>query len=153
MPTFGASAGYSAEAAAPLPPLPVKKSRSGWLWFPLSFIFLVLGVALGFQAALTFAPELQQSQGAKAFQLNLSAGRNGDSLTVRWDREAPAIKAAERGVLEIEDGETSRPLPLDQAHLREGSVIYQNSSPMVRFRLVVYMSSKATVNETVEWAQ
>ena len=96
---------------------------------------------------------MQESQGAKAFQLNLSAGRNGDSLTVRWDREAPAIKAAERGVLEIEDGETTRPLPLDQAHLREGSVIYQNSSPMVRFRLVVYMSSKATVNETVEWAQ
>jgi hypothetical protein len=123
------------------------------MWFPLSFIFLVLGVALGFQAALTFAPELQQSQGTRAFQLNLSAGRNGDSLTVRWDRESTAIKAAEKGVLEIEDGEETRLLPLDQAHLREGSVIYQNTSPTVKFRLVVYMGSKVTVNVTVEWAQ
>jgi hypothetical protein len=58
-------------------------------------------------------------------------------------------------VLEIADGDegAARVLPLDQAHLREGSVIYQNSSPMVRFRLVVSMSSKVTVNETVEWAQ
>ncbi|MFM2124083.1 MAG: hypothetical protein RL328_534, partial [Acidobacteriota bacterium] len=46
-----------------------------------------------------------------------------------------------------------RPLPLDQAHLREGSVIYQNTSPTVKFRLVVYMGSKVTVNETVAWAQ
>ncbi len=154
MPTFGASAGYaSAEpAAAPAVDAPAK-ARGGWMWFPLSFIFLVLGVALGFQAALTFAPELQQSQGTRAFQLNLSAGRNGDSLTVRWDRESTAIKAAEKGVLEIEDGEETRLLPLDQAHLREGSVIYQNTSPTVKFRLVVYMGSKVTVNETVEWAQ
>ena len=75
LPTFGASAGYSAEATvAPLPELPAKKSRSGWLWFPLSFVFLVLGVALGFQAALTFAPELQESQGAdrKSTRLNSS---------------------------------------------------------------------------------
>lgn len=152
MPTFGASAGYATELAAAAE-APVVKARSGWMWFPLSFIFLVLGVALGFQAALTFAPELQQSQSAKAFQLNLSAGRNGDSLTVRWDRESAAVKAAERGVLEIEDGDATRPLPLDQAHLREGSVIYQNTSSTVRFRLVVYMGSKVTVNETVEWAQ
>lgn len=152
MPTFGVSAGYAVEAPLPVEPI-TPKSRSGWLWFPLSFIFLVLGVALGFQAALTFAPELQEANGARAFQLNLSAGRNGDSLTVRWDRESPAIRAAERGVLEIEDGDISRPLPLDQAHLREGSVIYQNTSPTVKFRLVVYMGSKVTVNETVAWAE
>ena len=154
MPTFGASAGYGAESPVLAPELPAWKPRSGWLWFPLSFIFLVLGVALGFQAALTFAPELQEAQDAKAFLLNLSAGRNGDSLIVRWDRDAPAIKAGERGVLEITDGEDPmRVLPLDQAHLREGSVIYQNSGSMVKFRLVVYMSSTATVNEVVKWAQ
>jgi len=29
------------------------KPRSGWFWIPLSFIFLLLGVVLGFQIALT----------------------------------------------------------------------------------------------------
>ena len=55
--------------------------------------------------------------------------------------------------LEIEDGEFSKPVPLDSAHLKEGTVIYQNSSPMVRFRLLIFLTPTVTVNETVEWKQ
>jgi hypothetical protein len=139
--------------ATPVDVAPARKPRGGWVWLPLSFIFLVLGVALGFQAALTFAPELRTRADAEAFRLNLTAGRNGDSLTVRWDRDSPAVRAALRGVLEIEDGDASQPVQLDPAHLREGSVIYQNTSPVVRFRLVLYMGANSTVNETVEWIQ
>jgi hypothetical protein len=135
---------------AELQPRPAKR---GWVWVPLCFLFLLLGVALGYQTALTFAPELRDREGAKAFALNLTAGRNGDSLTVRWDRDSPAIRVADRAVLEIEDGGFMKPVPLDPAHLREGTVVYQNTSNAVKFRLVVYMGERVTVNETAEWLQ
>ena len=138
------------EEFAEVPPL---KQRSPWMWLPLAFIFLALGTALGYQLAVTFAPGMRSTEGAAAFALDLSAGRSGESLTVRWNRESPAVKAAERGVLEIEDGEFTKPVRLDSAHLKEGTVIYQNSSPTVRFRLVIFLGSNATVNETVEWKQ
>ncbi|MEP6961997.1 MAG: hypothetical protein ABI995_07960 [Acidobacteriota bacterium] len=133
-----------------IPPAP---RRRGWIWFPLSFFFLVLGVALGFQAALSFAPELKRREGAQAFALNLAAGRNGDSLTVRWDRNSPAVQSAQVGVLEIEDGSYSNKVTLDAAHLHEGTVIYQNSSNTVTFRLVVTMGPNLNVTETVDWHQ
>ncbi len=130
-----------------------RPSKRGWVWVPMCFLFLVIGLALGYQTALTFAPELRDREGAKAFALNLTAGRNSDSLTVRWDRESPAVRAADRGVLEIEDGGVSKPVQLDPAHLKEGTVVYQNTSPMVRFRLVIFLNSRVTVNETVDWTQ
>jgi hypothetical protein len=133
-------------------PLP-RPPKRGWVWVPLCFLFLVLGVALGYQTALTFAPELRDREGAKAFALNLTAGRNGDSLTVRWDRDSPAVRVAVRGVMEIEDGGFMKPVPLDPSDLRKGSLVYQNTSETVKFRLVVYLGDRATVNETVDWLQ
>jgi hypothetical protein len=158
LPRESASRTYDAQqtppSAAPayveLPPRPAKR---GWVWVPLCFLFLVLGVALGYQTALTFAPELRDREGAKAFALNLTAGHNGDSLTVRWDRDSPAVHAAERGVLEIEDGGFSKPVPLDPAHLREGTVVYQNTSNTVRFRMLIFLNSSLTVEEKVDWRQ
>ena len=50
--------------------------KRGWVWVPLSFLFLVIGLALGYQTALTFAPELREREGAKAFALNVNAGRS-----------------------------------------------------------------------------
>jgi len=129
------------------------KPRSPWMWFALAFVFLALGALLGYQLSLSFSPARQAAQGAAAFALDLTAGRTGDSLSVRWNRDSAAVRAAERGVLEIEDGEFTKPVPLDAAHLKEGTVIYQNSSPMVRFRLVIFVGSKLNVSETVEWSQ
>lgn len=129
------------------------KPRSPWMWFALAFIFLALGALLGYQLSMTLSPSRQASDGSSAFALDLTAGRTGDSLTVRWNRDSPAVRAAERGVLEIEDGDFSKPVPLDAAHLKEGTVIYQNSTTTVRFRLVIFVGSKLNVSETVEWTQ
>ena len=74
-------------------------------------------------------------------------------MTVRWNRDSPAVRAAERGVLEIVDGEFSKSVQLDAANLKEGTVIYQNSTPLVQFRLVIFVGSKLNVSETVEWRQ
>lgn len=159
--------GYAAkESLAELPPIDYgappaiygagaegQSQKRGWVWVPLCFLFLVIGLALGYQTALTFAPELREREGAKAFALNVTAGRNGDSLTVRWDRESPAVHSAERGVLEIEDGNMTKSVNLDPAHLREGTVVYQNTSDKIRFRLLIYMSDHLTVTESIEWTR
>ena len=127
------------------------KPRSPLIWLSLALLCLALGGAGGYLWATKYGSGLASS--AKAYALELSAGTTGNSLTVRWNREAPAVQAAERGALEIVDGDFSKSIPLDAAHLKEGTVIYQNSSPKVEFRLVVYVGSSTTLSETVNWSQ
>jgi hypothetical protein len=126
------------------------RARSGWAWIPLSFVFLLLGVALGFQAALTMGPKVA---GAKEYSLGLTVTREGANLSVKWDRDAPAVKAAQRGLLEIEDGGVTKPVDLDPAQLSNGSILFTNSSGTVRFRLIVYPQAQVTVIQTVEWKE
>jgi hypothetical protein len=140
----------------PQPSLPdpgMRSSRSrvrGWVWIPLSFIFLLLGVLLGLQTALSTMSKAPKNA-ARDFSLGLSVARSGDNLSVRWDREAPAIRGAERGVLDIEDGGLTKSVELDPAHLESGSLIYRNSSSNVKFRLVVFPGAQLSVTETAEW--
>jgi hypothetical protein len=156
--TRGRPAELPAPEREPLPlaepePRPAgKRARSGWVWIPLSFIFLLVGVLLGIQSALTMAPKVT---GAKPedFTLSLSVARADGNLTVKWNREAPVIKEASRGVLEIEDGGFAKPVDLDASHLKSGSIIYRNSSDHVRFRLSVYLAARVTVTETLDWKQ
>jgi hypothetical protein len=129
------------------------KPRSAWVWLPLAFLFLALGAALGYQLTVAYGPALQSTVGPKTFALDLAAGSTGDSLRVRWNRESAAVQAAQRGILEILDGEFSKSVSLDAAHLKEGTVVYQNSSPKVQFRLVVFLGGNSTLSETVEWIQ
>jgi hypothetical protein len=123
--------------------------RRGWVWFPLSFIFLLLGVLLGFQAALSF--NTNKSGNADPFHLQLSAGREGPDLNVKWDRGNPAIRQATRGVLDITDGTFNKRVDLDATQLQTGRVIYRFSSAKVRFRLEVYPRDRTLLSETVEW--
>ncbi len=133
---------------------PVKKKQPRWMWMPLSFMFLLLGVVLGFQSALLVGPKVTGAGTPQDFALSLSAAKSGDNLTVRWNRNAAAIHAAQRGVLEIDDGDSSpAPVNLDLAQLDSGSMIYRNSSKTVRFRLVIYETSRLTVTETTEWQE
>jgi hypothetical protein len=126
------------------------RARSGWVWVPLSFVFLLLGVVLGFQAALTMGPKVA-SGGAIDYSLGLTVTREGANLSVKWDREASAVKAAQRGVLEIEDGGYTKPVELDAAQLRNGSILFTNSSGTVRFRLIIYPQAHLSVIQTMEW--
>ncbi len=133
------------------PPAPSKsRTRSGWVWIPLSFVFLLLGVVLGFQAALTMGPKAAGS-GAGDYSLGLTVTKEGSNLSVKWDREASAVKAAQKGVLEIEDGGRTKPVDLDAAQLSNGSILFTNSSGTVRFRLIVYPQAHVTVMQTVDW--
>jgi len=123
---------------------------SAWIWVPLSFIFLLLGVLLGFQAAVDF-------RGAAAttnpYDLKLTVAKSGDNLTVKWDHAAPAIRAAQRGTLYIDEGAQERPVELGSTELTSGSVVYSPSSKRVEFRLQVFPSDNASLIQTVEWGQ
>jgi hypothetical protein len=126
------------------------RSRSAWLWIPLSFVFLLLGVVLGFQAALTMGPKSASSSSGE-YSLGLIVTKEGNNLSVRWDRDAAAVKAAQKGVLEIEDAGYTKPVDLDAAQLRNGSILFTNSSRTVRFKLTVYPSARVSVTQTMEW--
>ena len=128
------------------PPPPKSRLRSGWVWIPLSFVFLLLGVLLGFQAALTMNPA-----GGQDFSLGLSVLKADDNLSVKWNPQAAAIHNSQHGVLEIEDGTYTKSLDLDTAQLQNGSILYRNASRTVRFRLIVYPKARVSVVETFEW--
>lgn len=134
------------------PPSTSKRARTGWVWIPLSFIFLLVGVLLGIQSALTMAPKVT---GAKPedFTLSLAVARADGNLTVKWNREAPVVREASRGVLEIEDGGFAKPVDLDATNLRSGSIIYRHSTDHVRFRLTVYVGPRVSVTEALDWKQ
>jgi hypothetical protein len=123
-----------------------------WVWIALSCVFLVLGLLVGYQAALVLAPQLAD-RGGSDLALNLTAEKSGGSLTVRWNRDAPALRNAQRGVLEIDDGGYNKPVDLAVADLKNGTLIYQNSSEAVRFRLTIFLDARLSVSETLEWRQ
>jgi len=126
--------------------------RSGWVWFPLAFLFLLLGGALGYQLALTRGLRAS-ANGAQDFSLALAATKNGDNLSVTWSRQSAAVRSAQKGMLEIDDGGYTKPVSLDAAQLQNGSLTYHNASKSVRFRLTVYPQARVSVVETLGWKQ
>ncbi len=87
------------------------------------------------------------------FSLSLSVKKSGDNLRVSWSRVSPAVRYAQRGLLEIDDGGYTRPVALDAAQLQNGSLIYRSVSNSVRFRMTVFPQARVSVVETLEWKQ
>jgi len=126
-----------------VPPRP--KSRTG-IWMVAAFVFLLLGVLLGYEASLITTPRR-----ASDFAVSLAVERNGDNLMVRWNRDAPAVRVANSGLLEIDDGGDMIRKELDRANLSGGSFIYHSASEKVRFRLMVYLDPGVSVTEELDW--
>src|ERR1700722_767332 len=126
------------------------RARRRWVWIPLSFVFLLLGIVLGFQAALTIGPKVVGG-GAADYSLGLTVIREGTNLSVKWNREATAVKAAQKGILEIDDGGRTKQVEMDVAQLRNGSILLENSSNTVHFRLIVYPQQGVSVTQITEW--
>jgi hypothetical protein len=122
------------------------KSRMG-MWLVASFVFLLLGVLLGYEASRITAPQ----RGASGFTMSLAVERTGENLTIRWNPEARAVVSAIRGVLEIDDGGETKRVELDRADLSSGSMVYRNVSNKVRFRLVTYLDAGLSLTEALDW--
>ena len=124
----------------------------GWVWIPLSFILLLLGVLLGFQTALSFYPDAAITEGS-SLALGLSATGKDENLRVQWNRASPAIKSAQRGRLDIRDGTYSKTVDLDANSLQTGSVMYPPLTNKVVLRLEVTLKGTTVVTETLEWSK
>ena len=131
---------------------PARSRLGGWMWIPLSFIFLLLGVALGYLAASNVSPRGALA-GSSDYSLSLAVQQADDSLSVRWNGDSPAIRNADRGVLEIHDGTFAKTVDLDAAQLRGGRVAFHNATDTVSFHLTVYMNSRLSITESMDWHQ
>lgn len=137
-----------ASGATPAPAAQ-KTSQKTNVWIPLSFIFLLLGVLLGFQMAISTRTPATAGL-SNPYALGLQLTRNGDNVHIRWDHGSPAIRAARRGVLSISDGAINKTVDLNSATLQNGSVIYRHVSDALSFRLEVYPAENTSVTESLQ---
>ncbi|HEY1754017.1 MAG TPA: hypothetical protein VGG72_01380 [Bryobacteraceae bacterium] len=131
---------------------PPRSGGGGWtLMIPLSFVFLLLGVALGYLAALNVGP--RGISGVTENSLSMVVTKTGDTLSLRWNGESPLLRKADRGVLEIHDGEYAKVIDLDATQIRNGNIIFPHKTDRVSFRLTAYLSPNLSVSGNLDWHQ
>jgi hypothetical protein len=128
-----------------------KGVRGGWVWIPLSFIFMLLGVVVGFQIALSMRPKQPVNPWMEAWDMTLAVKKTGEELTVTWDPLAPAVRNANRGALIIQSRTETQTIDLKGSQLQGGSVIYKGVPERVLFRLEVYPRERVVVSEIAEF--
>lgn len=127
------------------------KIRSGWVWIPLSFIFLLFGAILGFATALSMRNQLPEGIRPDPYSLHLTVTPVADSLHVRWSRDAGPIHDQAKGQLIINDAGAQKVVKLDADQLRNGSVVYRRASNDVQFKLEVQTGDRVVVAETMDF--
>ena len=137
--TPGSEPTYSTEAS--------QKIKKSWVWLPLSSIFLLLGVLVGFLIAVTLRKPASAVPLA-AYGLSLAVKQEPDSsIHVTWDRGAVPVAIATRGVLHIQDGDFYKAVELKPADLQTGSVIIRNVRNNVTLRLEVFFLDRNSLTE------
>jgi hypothetical protein len=127
------------------PTVPAANKRRSWPVLPT--MLLLVGVLLGYQAALSIRP-----QSPAPFNLALSVTQSRGELQLKWDRQSLAIRSAQKGILTIEDGSYNRTINLAEAELQSGGTgPYRPLSKQVRFRLDVFPNQRNSVSETIDW--
>jgi hypothetical protein len=127
---------------------------SWWTQIPLLACLLAADGLLGYFAARQVqAPPARPAAAPRdPYALSLMVVEYGNNLSLTWDRQAPAILRAERGILWINDGDESRSINLSGSVLRnQGTgVTYSRVSEHVRLRLEVFLKGGRSVSETWE---
>lgn len=123
-----------------------QKIKKSWVWLPLSSIFLMLGVVVGFLIATTMRPP-NTGVPLSAYSLSMTVQQESDSVHVTWDRGAVPVAIATRGILHIQDGDFYKAVDLKAADLRTGSVIIRNVGSNVTLRLEVFLLDRNTLSE------
>jgi hypothetical protein len=123
-----------------------QKIRKSWVWLPLSSIFLLLGVLVGFLIAVTIKKP-NTAVPLTAYALSLAVQQQPDAIHVTWDRAAVPVAIATRGVLHIQDGDFYKAVDLKPADLQTGSVIIRNVRNNVTLRLEVFLLDRNSITE------
>ena len=123
-----------------------QKIKKSWVWLPLSSIFLMLGVVVGFLIATTMRPP-NTGVPLSAYSLSMTVQQESDSVHVTWNRGAVPVAIATRGILHIQDGDFYKAVDLKAADLRTGSVIIRNVGSNVTLRLEVFLLDRNTLSE------
>jgi hypothetical protein len=105
---------------------------------------------LGYLISFLYAPKSAPAD-PQDFAIGLSVSKVEDNLSVKWDRQSRAIRAAQSGTLEIEEDGKTNSVSLDAATLQNGTVMVQKPTHSVRFRLTVTPRARLSVMETTEW--
>ena len=135
---------------------PARRVRAGgigsdllrWWWVPASVALFLAGWCLRPHPHPSKPVVMKTEHALPANQLALNVARNGKSLKLVWDRNAPAVRHADGAVLWISDGEHVKKINLDPGHLEHGSVAYWPTTNDIDFRLEVY-SVAQRVSESV----
>jgi len=137
------------EAAAGVDQPPVKRRR--WVWAPLCFVFLVLGVLLGVGVTeMMNRAHSAAASGQDPYALGLGVTSFGDSFHLRWNPKAPVLRQARGGELVIEEGGTSKIQPLTVDDLIRGGFVYHGAAAPVRFRLMLFLRDRAAFSESAD---
>lgn len=137
---------YTSPARTHGGPIYAEQKSGSWIWIPLLFVFLLIGLLLGFQAAGAMA-----GREPDPLSLDLRVEQAKDSLSVIWNRRSPAARRTQKGVLEITEGTSTRRVNLDAQQIQAGRVIYHNGSKHVGFRLELHPTETLTISESLDW--
>ena len=118
---------------------------------------MLLGAVAGFQYAggsvPLFANALAHSEaGRNPFDIHMGVSSAGGNVHLRWDRTAPAIAAAVRGMLTITESGSTKNVALGVSDLQAGAIIYYKLGSPVVFRLEIVLSENVSVIQSIEWS-
>jgi hypothetical protein len=81
--------------------------------------------------------------------LRLDAAPAAGHIELTWDRNAPALARASRGVLTVDDGSGRKDIELSAAELRAGKLEYPTASQAVLFRMALYGGGIAPLSDSL----
>ena len=124
----------------------------GWLLGAAVVLLMAMGLALAFfhsRSRVAWPAAVVSSPAPQNGGLGLRVHVQGEGFLVTWDREAPAMRSATKGVLRIQDGSEQRNTDLQPAELSNGSIVYRPGSDDVNFLLTVYAADGSVTREGV----
>ena len=132
------------------------RAKAWWLLFPgvaLLAAFLFLAVRTKPRQQLespVAAPAGASARNAVADSApGLAVRPEGGQLHLTWNRNADAVRSANSGILNIDDGGSPVLVVLGPSDLTEGSLVYTPHSSDVKFRLRLRSSSGAEAEEVI----
>ena len=116
-------------------PTPAKRGKPWLRYAGLTAASLgLLGAASLLIRIYVALPPHPQIHTAPAPDLGLRVENRGTNFRVTWNRDQPALRNAQATLI-IDDGRNSRTLPIDQAQLASGSLVYVTDAADLTFHL------------------